>query len=459
MLENVTITPKSSELAALSSTELSKMKEVNGMFALAGSADKNAIRQETLHGRPHLVIPVIALLEGVFHASNMPFPELMPSGAMMETLESWNGRPVVVDHPSKEGFLISANSPDVHDQEVIGNVFNAVGKSRGSKLFLEAWIDLEKVKKLGDRFSKSVERLQAGEEVEVSTGFSARSFFLEGSFEGKSFERVISHIEPDHLALLSEGSKGAFSWESGAGAPRLNSKRIEGDNKDEEEKKESKFMKLLSEIKDMLTNKKGKEVKKADAIKGLLEAKNSPFKAEDQEYLEGLEEDKLQQILVLASIPESEEDRKAEIDAAVEKRLKEDKEAADLKAKEEGKEGKDKLNLEEGNKEGNKEGDKNEMTFEELMSKAPKDIKETFQQGLSAFKEKKDSLIVGLIANDKCDFTKESLEAMEMSMLENLAKMVTPVDYSGSAGAYFNRENTQTQIADEPPALDFSKNN
>ena len=421
-----------------------------GMFSLRGTADNNAIRHETLHDRPHIVIPVIALVEGVCHASNIPFPEFMPAGAMLETLESWNGRPIVVDHPSKEGFLISANSPDVHDQEVIGNIFNAAPKKRGTKLFMEAWIDLEKVKKLGGKFSSAIQRLEAGEEVEVSTGFSARSFFLESSFEGKDYERVISHIEPDHLALLSKGSKGAFSWESGAGAPRLNSKRIEGDNKDEEEKKESKFMKLLSEIKDMLTNKKGKEVKKADAIKGLLETKNSPFKAEDQEYLEGLEEDKLQQILVLASIPESEEDRKAEIDAAVEEGV-----AAALKEKEG--EGKDKedLKLEENSK----EGDKNEMTFEELMAKAPKDIKETFQQGLSAFKEKKDSLITGLIANDKCDFSKESLDAMEMPMLENLAKMVTPVDYSGAPGSYFNRANAKVQIADEPPALNFPKNN
>ena len=39
-------------------------------------ADTDAIRTDTFMDQEHMVVPVIALVEGVVHASNSPVPEL-----------------------------------------------------------------------------------------------------------------------------------------------------------------------------------------------------------------------------------------------------------------------------------------------------------------------------------------------------------------------------------------------
>jgi len=457
LTEVATNDPNEGKVVVTSGVDFSKEKKQEnikeGMFSLKALADTNAIRRETLNEKSHIVIPVIALVEGVFQAGNIPFPELMTANAMMETLESWNGRAIVVDHPSKEGFLISANSPEVHDQEVIGNIFNAAGKKRGTKLFLEAWIDEEKVKRLGGKFSKAIKRLEAGEEVEVSTGFMARSFFLEGSFEGKDFERVISHIEPDHLALLSEGSKGAFSWETGAGAPRLNNQQtnLGGD----EEEKESTIKKIFNEVWNMFKNKKGKEIEKKAAIEALMSGNKPAFGKDQKEWLEGLEEAQLQSILTLHSVGESEEEIAEVLKAA---KVKEDKEVAEAKAlaakKEEEKE-EDHKSLSANEKDLEKET--KPMSFDSFMAGAPKEFQETVRIGLEEHKAKKDSFISALNQSEQCKFSEEELKGMDMKMLDNLAAMIVPPNYSGAPGSYFNRDVAEAQVADEPPPLDFSK--
>ncbi|KKN45620.1 hypothetical protein LCGC14_0681300 [marine sediment metagenome] len=457
LTEVATTDPNEGKVVVTSGVDFSKEKKQEnikeGMFSLKALADTNAIRRETLNEKSHIVIPVIALVEGVFQAGNIPFPELMTANAMMETLESWNGRAIVVDHPSKEGFLISANSPEVHDQEVIGNIFNAAGKKRGTKLFLEAWIDEEKVKRLGGKFSKAIKRLEAGEEVEVSTGFMARSFFLEGSFEGKDFERVISHIEPDHLALLSEGSKGAFSWETGAGAPRLNTKQtnLGGD----EEEKESTIKKIFNEVWNMFKNKKGKEIEKKVAIEALMSGDKPAFGKDQKEWLEGLKDEQLQSILTLHSVGESEEEIAEVLKAA---KVKEDKEVAEAKAlaakKEEEKE-EDHKSLSANEKDLEKET--KPMSFDSFMAGAPKEFQETVRIGLEEHKAKKDSFISALNQSEQCKFSEEELKGMDMKMLDNLAAMIVPPNYSGAPGSYFNRDVAEAQVADEPPPLDFSK--
>ena len=456
LVETATNDPVTQKVIVTSAEEFSSSQKENikeGVFSLVGRADTNAIRRETLHGRSHLVIPVIALVEGVFQASNVPFPELMPAGAMMESLDSWNGRAIVVDHPSKEGFLVSANSPEVHDQEVIGTTFSAAGKKRGTKLFLEAWVDEEKVKSLGGRFSKAIKRLEAGEEVEVSTGFMARSFFLEGSFEGKNFERVISDIRPDHLALLSEGSKGAFSWETGAGAPRLNNQQTNLGG--EEETKELTFKKIFNEVWNMFKNKKGKEIEKKAAIEALMSGDKPAFGKDQKEWLEGLEESQLQSILTLHSVGESEEEKAEALKAA---KVKEDKEAVEAKAlatKE--KEEEERKNLSAGDKDKDKEPETKPMSFDSFMAGAPKEFQETVRIGLEEHKAKKDSFITALNQSEQCKFSEEELKGMDMKMLDNLAAMIVPPNYSGAPGSYFNRDVAEAQVADEPPPLDFSK--
>src|SRR5262252_5208585 len=68
-------------------------------------------RIETLDGREHLVVPVVALKEGVIHAVNAATPEFVPMSALAVAPQGWNGRPLVLGHPSRNGIKISANDP------------------------------------------------------------------------------------------------------------------------------------------------------------------------------------------------------------------------------------------------------------------------------------------------------------------------------------------------------------
>lgn len=180
------------------------------------NADSEEIRTETLNGVDHLVIPVVALVEGVLHPSNAPRPELALASEFGKVPAGWNGRPIMFGHPKNaDGEPVSANSPDLWDSEVIGMLFNT--HLDGKKLKGEIWLNTEKApKELQERFQ------DPDEVVEVSTGLFAQTEKRKGVFNGETYYGIWRDIVPDHLAVLDEGVKGACSVEDGCGAPRIN---------------------------------------------------------------------------------------------------------------------------------------------------------------------------------------------------------------------------------------------
>lgn len=189
----------------------------NRSLALNAIADTSAIRTEMFLDKEYLVVPVVALVEGVHHASNAPGPELALASEFGKWPQGWNGRPVVLNHPV-EG---SANSPEVLEKQAFGTLFNT--ELDGTKLKSEMWIDPERVEALGGVTAETVKRLEEGEFVEVSIGAYMAVIPGEGTFDGEDYEGIWAGIIPDHLALLPEGVSGACSIEDGCGAPRLNS--------------------------------------------------------------------------------------------------------------------------------------------------------------------------------------------------------------------------------------------
>lgn len=180
--------------------------------------DSGAIRTETLDDVPHTVIPVVALVEGVIQCAICPNPELVPASEFGKSLDSWNGRPVTVNHPQKDGVFVPAGSPEVFETDVIGTIFNT--SLDGGKLKLEAWLNTNKVEAHADAVDL-VKKLKDGEQVEISTGYFADTLPIAGKFNGKDYLGVQQDIKPDHLALLTDAA-GACSWQDGCGAPRLN---------------------------------------------------------------------------------------------------------------------------------------------------------------------------------------------------------------------------------------------
>ena len=194
-------------------------------LAVLAHADTQAIRRETFMGEEHLVVPIIALVEGVLHPSNAPSPELALSSEFARHPLGWNGRPIVLNHPELNGEKVSANLPEIVENEVFGQLFNS--RLNDNKLKTEAWINLARVAELSEDVQDSIERLESGDLVEVSTGLFMSLEDSSGTFEGEKYEGIWRNVVPDHLAILPEGIVGACSIEEGCGAPRINSKECE----------------------------------------------------------------------------------------------------------------------------------------------------------------------------------------------------------------------------------------
>jgi len=175
------------------------------------------IRTAQFQDREHLVLPVIALVEGVIWPSNAPAPELVLADSFSSAPQGWNGRPVFYGHPTQEGRQVSGNIPEILPS-AIGMVFNAGVDTK--RLKMEAWLDTERIGKAPEG-ARLLERIHNNETIEVSVGAYVTVAETAGSLNGKKYETIWQSITPDHLALLSENEIGACSVEAGCGTPRI----------------------------------------------------------------------------------------------------------------------------------------------------------------------------------------------------------------------------------------------
>lgn len=175
------------------------------------------LRTAIFEQREHLVVPVVALVEGVIHPVNADFPELVLAEELEQVPQGWNGEPATWDHPNINGERVSANTPEVLELFRVGRVFNA--RVEQKRLKLDAWIDVD-LANASEQGRRLVERINAGDIIEVSVGAFVIAEDKAGMFNGKPYAAIWREIVPDHLALLPEGTIGACSVESGCGAPR-----------------------------------------------------------------------------------------------------------------------------------------------------------------------------------------------------------------------------------------------
>ena len=178
------------------------------------------LRTETYLGREYLVVPVVALVEGVLQGMNADVPELALSSEFGRAPQGWDGRPVVMNHPVVNGLPVSANSPAILEEYAFGMLFNT--RIEDNKLKTEAWLDTVRALELGGDIQSTVERIQNDTVVEVSTGLFTGIEETSGKFNGRKYSAIWRGIIPDHLAFLPEGIIGACSVEDGCGTPRVN---------------------------------------------------------------------------------------------------------------------------------------------------------------------------------------------------------------------------------------------
>lgn len=173
------------------------------------------IEFKTHDGADYIVAPCIAIVPGVLNGA------LIPLHVIEDTYRAWNGRPIVVDHPSDtDGIPISANDPNVIEQSGIGQIWYA--NTADDRLKVEAWVNTAKADLLGGNSALLVQRLSNKEAIEVSTGFWGVTHEQEGTFNDDVYQEVTDLIIPDHLAFLPN-SVGACNWGDGCGVPRFNS--------------------------------------------------------------------------------------------------------------------------------------------------------------------------------------------------------------------------------------------
>lgn len=180
------------------------------------------IRVENLHGRRHLVVPVTLMVEGVHNGSHGPLYH--PASELGRIVQSWNGIPVVVNHPQLDGVAVSANSPDVLEHDAIGHIYNA--RMDGAKLRGEAWLDEQR---LQVHFPQVYDLVQQQQPIEVSIGVFTDDEPIRGNWNGEEYVAIARNHHPDHLAfLIGDGIVGACSISDGCGV-RVNAALI--DNK------------------------------------------------------------------------------------------------------------------------------------------------------------------------------------------------------------------------------------
>ena len=156
----------------------------------------------------YYVIPVTMMVEGVHNGNH---------GKLLHTMEelgkfpeSWNGRPIVINHPEIGGVAVSASSPEIMEHAV-GVVYNT--KVDGNKLVGEAWLDEDK---LNDNSPETLEDIEQGKIKEVSVGVFTDEKEEVGIYNDEEYEAVAFNHRPDHLAILTE-CQGACSVEDGCG--------------------------------------------------------------------------------------------------------------------------------------------------------------------------------------------------------------------------------------------------
>lgn len=162
-----------------------------------------------LNNVKYYVCPVVMLREGVFTANGGPV--LYRKKELHTYKESWNHKPIVLEHPVDEnGDFTTATTPECLEKTQIGFILNS---RWDDKLKASAWIDVERTKKICPSILSNIEN---GKPNEVSTGLVVDQVEKTGTFGGKKYTSIATAYRPDHLAVLI-GKKGACSLADGGG--------------------------------------------------------------------------------------------------------------------------------------------------------------------------------------------------------------------------------------------------
>ena len=200
-------------------------KPINGSIGNVESVLANlaGIRRETLNGRQYVVAGVTLISPGVLVGSQGAL--LYPPDEIAKNQDAWNGVPLVLRHPTRNGLAVSGRDPKVLATQGLGYLYSV--NTEDGKLRGEAWLDLESLIRVDADLAdnhKLLPRLERGEPVEISTGLFTSNEPSNGTHDGKQYVAIARDYRPDHLAILPD-QKGACSVADGCG---INNENTEG---------------------------------------------------------------------------------------------------------------------------------------------------------------------------------------------------------------------------------------
>jgi len=357
------------------------------------------IRLALHNGRKHLVVPVVMMVEGVHAGSAGAL--LHPANELGRWPLSWNGIPVTINHPQRDGMAVSVNdTPDTMERETIGRIFNS--HMEGNKLKAEAWLDEEL---LAHNDSDALGHIRAQRPVEVSVGVFTDQEQVEGIYEGHAYQAIARNHRPDHLALLPQGW-GACSWDDGCGI--RNNEKGSGAELTGEPTLANK--KITFEPANQINNKEGVNManEKSDCSKEkvdqLIAHSGTNFTEDDRDWLIKQEEESINKMLPIeTSKGGSGESKKADKPVATHQnngaeKMDTQKAIETLKASFE--------------------------KPEDFLSILPQEIQDQMKSGLALHQRHREGLVNFVLKNSGEIWTKEDLQEMQTNALEKVYKSV-----------------------------------
>ncbi len=412
------------------------------MFILnRGTAQTQMVRSETLDGINYLVFPVVMMVEGVHVGS--AGPTYYSANKLSEHPDAWNAKPIVVYHPDKNGVPVSACSKEILEKQSVGIILNA--EFEANRLKAEAWINERKADKV---YPGLLALLRSGGIMEVSIGHFTEDVEESGIWNNETYERRVTVIKPDHLALLPT-EIGACSVQDGAGIPRI--------NKDMRSNQETDIQSLVytsltnngistADIfldavydtmfvygiqgKDKLwkytytVNDDHVELGQAEEVRRLIEYETVNHNKETNNM-----DDKMKELLLnkgfseksletLSSLPETELEVLSQ--AFAEKPVI--------------------------NQETPKPVPQN-MTVNEYLQQVPEQFREVLTNGQRLLDARKSELVGRIIANKRNQFSRETLNGKPIEELEGIAALAVEPDYSIAGSLVANQGVTVTEEA------------
>ncbi|MCP4566491.1 MAG: DUF2213 domain-containing protein [FCB group bacterium] len=422
------------------------------------NASTQKVRHDTLDGKPYLVVPMVMITEGVHNGSNGPL-YYSPS-ELKKTPQSWDAKPIVVYHPTKNGLGVSACSKEIIETQQVGVILNTKYDKKAGKLRAEAWLDPEKLEAVDDRVLLAV---NSNKLMEVSTGLFTDALQSPGTWNGKKYSHVATNFRPDHLAILPD-QKGSCSIADGAGLMQANQLshdgirdklrqsvfdrygerawisevfddyliyEVDGDyfkmnytigENDATLKGESTEVEKVVEYRplgDMVDNvtqekeqeQMGKATEKTEIVSALIANEATAWTEEDRDFLTNMEDGQLKKFTPVATEVVSNKETPPAVPPVQKEELPVSNES--------------------------------QPTFEELLAKADPKMQAVIRNGIAANEANRQSMIDAIVANKGNKASAEYLATLEDGVLQTMADFATnaePVkaakpNYYGSATA------------------------